>query len=163
MYATPLANASELSSLRPYSILAPSRQGSESCPSWRLVDSVISTVGSPGPSTTTATLPHQEGHFRRRQASPTAPTTCWKSYPVSHRWFQLLAERLDAVTVLYRAAAMVADADPRKKPLRVDLYRQGPLRHVGHLLKDQGHWHHAPESDPCPPPTLAIASEAWKC
>ena len=49
-----------------------------------------------------------------------------ESYPVSRRWFQLLAERLDSVGVLYHTAAMVAAADPRKKPLRVDLYRQGP-------------------------------------
>ena len=47
-------------------------------------------------------------------------------YPVSRRWFQLLAERLDAVAVLYSIAAMVAAADPRRKPLRVDFYRQGP-------------------------------------
>ena len=47
-------------------------------------------------------------------------------YPVSRRWFQLLAERLDAVAVLYHTAAMVACADPREKPVRVDLYRQEP-------------------------------------
>ena len=28
--------------------------------------------------------------------------------------------------MLYHAAAMVAATDPRKKPIRVDLYRQGP-------------------------------------
>ena len=47
-------------------------------------------------------------------------------YPVSRRWFRLLAERLDSVAVLYYVAAMVADADPHKDPVRVDLYRQGP-------------------------------------
>ena len=31
-------------------------------------------------------------------------------YPVSKQWVRLLAERLDAVAVLYRVAAMVADA-----------------------------------------------------
>ena len=47
-------------------------------------------------------------------------------YPVSRQWFRLLAERLDAIAVLYQVAAMIAEVDPHKKPLRVDLYRQGP-------------------------------------
>ncbi len=47
-------------------------------------------------------------------------------YPVSKQWFRLLAERLDAVAVLYRVAATIADADPHRKPVRVDHYRQGP-------------------------------------
>ena len=47
-------------------------------------------------------------------------------YPVSKQWFRLLAERLDPVTVLYRVAAMITDADPHRKPVRVDHYRQGP-------------------------------------
>ena len=47
-------------------------------------------------------------------------------YPMSRQWFRLLAERLDAIAVLYQAAAMVAEVDTLKKPVRVDLYRQGP-------------------------------------
>ena len=47
-------------------------------------------------------------------------------YPVSKQWFRLLAERLDAVAVLYRIAAMVADSDPHNDPVRVDHYRRGP-------------------------------------
>ncbi len=47
-------------------------------------------------------------------------------YPVSRQWFRLLAERMDAVAVLYRVAAMIADADPHEKPVRVDHYRSGP-------------------------------------
>ena len=47
-------------------------------------------------------------------------------YPVSRQWFRLLAERLDAVAVLHRVAAMVADADPHDDPVRVDHYRNGP-------------------------------------
>ena len=47
-------------------------------------------------------------------------------YPVSKQWFRLLGERLDAVAVLYRVAAMIADADPHRKPMRVDNYRSGP-------------------------------------
>ena len=49
-----------------------------------------------------------------------------RAYPVSKQWFRLLAERLDAVAVLYRVAAMVADADPHSDPVRVDHYRHGP-------------------------------------
>ena len=49
-----------------------------------------------------------------------------RAYPVSKQWFRLLAERLDAVAVLYRVAAMVANADPQDDPVRVDHYRHGP-------------------------------------
>ena len=49
-----------------------------------------------------------------------------RAYPVSKQWFRLLAERLDAVAVLYRVAAMAADADPHDDPVRVDHYRNGP-------------------------------------
>ena len=49
-----------------------------------------------------------------------------RAYPVSKQWVRLLAERLDAVAVLYRIAAMVADADPHNDPVRVDHYRKGP-------------------------------------
>ena len=48
------------------------------------------------------------------------------AYPVSKQWFRLLAERLDAVAVLYRVAAMLADADPRQDTIRVDHHRHGP-------------------------------------
>ena len=48
------------------------------------------------------------------------------AYPVSKQWFRLLAERLDAVAVLYRVAAMIADADPKQEPIRVDHHRHGP-------------------------------------
>ncbi len=47
-------------------------------------------------------------------------------YPLSKQWFRLLAERLDAVAVLYRVAAMIAGADPRRDPVRVDHHRHGP-------------------------------------
>ena len=47
-------------------------------------------------------------------------------YPVSKQWYRLLAERLDAVAVLHRVAAMCADADPHDDPVRVDHYRNGP-------------------------------------
>ena len=47
-------------------------------------------------------------------------------YPVSKQWFRLLAERLDSVAVLYHVAALIAEADPERQPVRVDHYRQGP-------------------------------------
>ena len=47
-------------------------------------------------------------------------------YPVSKQWLRLLAERLDALAVLHRVAAMISDADPHHKPARVDHYRNGP-------------------------------------
>ena len=46
---------------------------------------------------------------------------------MSRQWFKLLADRLDAVAVLYRAAVVVADTDSQGKPVRVDHYRQGPF------------------------------------
>ena len=49
-----------------------------------------------------------------------------RAYPVSKQWLRLLAERLDAIAVLHRVAAMIADADPHQKPVRVDHYRNGP-------------------------------------
>ena len=49
-----------------------------------------------------------------------------REYPVSRQWFRLLADRLDAAAVLYRVAALVADADSQQEPVRVDHYRQGP-------------------------------------
>ena len=49
-----------------------------------------------------------------------------RAYPVSKQWFRLLAERLDAVAVLYHVAAMVADADTHSDPVRADHYRRGP-------------------------------------
>ena len=49
-----------------------------------------------------------------------------RAYPVSKQWFRLLAERLDAVAVLYRVAAMTAYDDPHDDPVRVDHYRNGP-------------------------------------
>ena len=47
-------------------------------------------------------------------------------YPVSREWFRILTDRLDAVAVLYHMAAMIANADPERQPVRVDHHRQGP-------------------------------------
>ena len=47
-------------------------------------------------------------------------------YPVSREWLRILTDRLDAVAVLYHVAAMIANADPERQPVRVDHHRQGP-------------------------------------
>ncbi|MDE0213783.1 MAG: replication-relaxation family protein, partial [Deltaproteobacteria bacterium] len=90
-----------------------------------LVGAVSHHLGSLGPHPQQRYFPRERGivtggrieHGTERFLS---------AYPVSRRWFRLWAERLDAVAVLYRVAAMVADADPHAEPLRVDHYRQGP-------------------------------------
>ena len=82
-----------------------------------------------------------------------------RAYPVSKQWLRLLAERLDAVAVLHRIAAMVADADPHKDPVRVDHYRNGPY---DMLLTMSGAapsaW--SPGNRRCPRPGSATASGA---
>ena len=122
--ATPLATASELSRLGrvPISTLKArmrklAQQG--------LVDSVSHRLAALGPRPQRRHFPTKKGIIVA--AGFTHGTNhMLESYPVSRRWFHLLAERLDSVAVLYHTAAMVAAAYPRKKPLRVDLYRQGP-------------------------------------
>ncbi len=48
-------------------------------------------------------------------------------YPVSRQWFRVLAERLDAVAVLYRVASMIAECDSIEAPVVVDHCRSGPF------------------------------------
>ena len=65
-----------------------------------------------------------------------------RSYPVSRQWFRLLAERLDAVAVLHRVAAMVADADLHDDPV----LRPGRQEREVRLLRlpvppQAGQWH----------------------
>ena len=47
-------------------------------------------------------------------------------YPVSRRWFRVLAERLDAAAVLYRVAAMIAEMGAGDAPVRIEHRRSGP-------------------------------------
>ncbi|MCY3507184.1 MAG: replication-relaxation family protein [Chloroflexi bacterium] len=47
-------------------------------------------------------------------------------HPVSRQWLRLLAERLDGVALVYELAAMIADADPKEDPVRVEHCRSGP-------------------------------------
>ena len=122
--ATPLASASELSRLArvPSSTFKArlrklARQG--------LVNSVSHRLAALGLRPHRRFFPTKRGIAVGGRIQHGADTFL-SEYPVSRRWFHLLAERLDAVAVLYHTAAMVADADPRKRPLRVDFYRQGP-------------------------------------
>ncbi len=122
--ATPLATVDELSRFGrvPASTL---RDRLGKLTDRGLVDSVPHHLGSLGPHPKRRYFPTERGivaggrieHGTERFLS---------EYPVSRRWFRLLAERLDAVAVLYGVAAMIADADPHKDPVRVDHYRSGP-------------------------------------
>ena len=90
-----------------------------------LVDSVSHHLSSLGPHPQRRYFPTGGGIDARGMVEH-GRETFLRGYPVSRRWFRLLAERLDAIAVLYRVAALVADADPHEKPVRVDHYRQGP-------------------------------------
>ena len=62
-----------------------------------------------------------------------------RAYPVSKQWFRLLVERLDAVAVLYRVAAMAADADPHSDPRARGPLPPRPLRHAAHPVRGPLH------------------------
>ena len=90
-----------------------------------LVDSVPHHLGSLGPHPKRRYFPTGQGIVAGGRIEHGTERFLGE-YPVSKQWFRLLAERLDAVAVLYRVAAMIADADPHRRPVRVDHYRQGP-------------------------------------
>ena len=122
--ATPMATARELSTLVSVSI-STYKARLRKLTDLGLVDSVAHRLA------TLSLRPHRRYHPTGKGIVVAAYITqglnhVLSSYPVSRRWFQLLAERLNAVAVLYHTAAMVAAAAPRKKSLRMDPYRQGP-------------------------------------
>ena len=90
-----------------------------------LADSVSHHLGCLGPNPRQRHFPTERGieaagrveHGTERLLS---------EYPVSREWFRLLTDRLDAVAVLYHVAGMIARADPRGQPVRVDHHRRGP-------------------------------------
>ena len=90
-----------------------------------LADSVSHRLGALGPKPQRRYFPTKEG-IRAAAALEWGTRTFLEDQPVSRQWFRILAERLDAVGVLYHAAALIADADPEGEPVRVDHYRQGP-------------------------------------
>ena len=122
--ATPLATVDELSRFGrvPASTL---RDGLEKLAKRGLVDSVPHHLSVLGTRQQRRYFPTEKGVTAGGAATKGQAHMLW-AYPVSKQWFRLLAERLDAVAVLYRVAAMVADADPHDDPVRLDHYRHGP-------------------------------------
>ncbi len=112
-----------------------------------LVDSVSHHLGALGPPPRRRYFPTERGidagakaeHGRERFLS---------EYPVSREWLRLLAERLDAVALLYHVAGLVADADPEEQPVRVDHYRPGALRRPDHLVRGPLRGPAAPRTNP---------------
>ena len=153
--ATPLTTVDELSRLGrvPASTL---RERLGKLAERGLVDSVSHHLSVLGTRPQRRYVPTEKG-VTAAGAATKGRVHMLRAYPVSKQWFRLLAERLDAVAVLYRVAAMVADADPHQKPVRVDHYRQGPYdmlitlsggRSIGLLRQGPAR---------CPPPDSATA------
>ena len=92
---------------------------------WGLVDSVPHRLSSLGAMPRRRYFPTARGIIAGGGATQ-GQDHFLGLYPVSRQWFRLLAERLDSITVLYQVAAMTASVDTHMKPVRVDLYRQGP-------------------------------------
>ena len=124
VYAAPLATVDELSRFGrvPASTL---RDRLKKLTERGLVDSVPHHLGSLGPHPKRRYFPTERGIVAGGRIEHGTERFLGE-YPVSKQWFRLLAERLDAIAVLYRVAAMVADADPHSDPVRVDHYRKGP-------------------------------------
>ena len=122
--ATPMATVDELSRFGriPASTL---RDRLKRLAKMGMADSVSHSLGVLGPHPHLRYFPTQKGIDAVAMVE-WGPETFLREYPVSRQWYRLLADRLDAVTALYRAAALVADADSQGKPVRVDHYRQGP-------------------------------------
>ena len=124
LYATPLASVGELARFGriPASTL---RDRLEKFADRGLVDSLSHRLGVLGPHPHRRYFPTEKGIIAGGRVEH-GTDRFLSEYPVSRQWFWLLADRLDAIAVLYQVAALVADADPHGKPMRVDYYRQGP-------------------------------------
>ena len=122
--STPLATVDELSRFGrvPASTL---RDRLRKLAKMGMADSVSHSLTVLGPHPHLRYFPTQKG-IEAGAMVEHGTKTFLREYPVSRQWFRLLADRMDAVAMLYRAAAMVADADSQGKPVRVDHYRQGP-------------------------------------
>ena len=122
--ATPLASAEELSHIGriPVSTI---RDRLGRLTEQGLIRSISHRLSALGPRPQRRYFPTKEG-IVAGGATDESLSHFLRTYPVSRQWFRLLAERLDAVAVLYHVAGLVAEADPLAKPLRVDHYRQGP-------------------------------------
>ena len=122
--ATPLATVDELSRFGriPASTL---RDRLKKLAKMGMADSVSHSLGVLGPHPHLRYFPTEKG-VTAGGAATKGRAHMLRAYPVSKQWFRLLSERLDAVAVLHRVAAMAADADPYDDPVRVDHYRHGP-------------------------------------
>lgn len=122
--ATPIATVEELSSIGriPNSTI---RDRLARLTERGLVDSVQHRLSILGPHATRRYFPTKKGIVAAGAAAGGLERLL-ETHPVSRQWLRLLAERLDAVAVLYHAAAMIADADPSGDRARVDHYRHGP-------------------------------------
>ena len=122
--AAPLATVDELSRFGriPASTL---RDRLKKLAKMGMADSVSHSLGILGPHPHLRHFPTEKGIDAGAMAE-WGPKTFLREYPVSKQWSRLLAERLDAVATFYRVAALVADADSQRQPVRVDHYRQGP-------------------------------------
>ena len=122
--ATPLATVDELASFGrvPTSTL---RERLEKLAERGLADSVSHHLGALGSRPQRRYFPTDKG-VTAAGAATQGRRHMLTAYPLSRQWFRLLAERLDAVAVLYRVAAMIADADPKQDDVRVDHHRHGP-------------------------------------
>ena len=123
--ATPLATVDELSRFGriPTSTL---RDRLKKLTERGLVGSVPHHLSALGSRPQRRYFPTEQGCHRSRHAATKGEKHMLQAYPLSKQWLRMLAERLDAVAVLYHVAAMVADADPHDDPMRVDHYRNGP-------------------------------------
>ena len=90
-----------------------------------LVDSVSHRLGSLGPRPQLCYFPTEHGIAAAAKGEGNTERFL-SMYPASKEWFRLLAERLDAVAVLYHVAALIADADPRTSWCGWTHYRQEP-------------------------------------
>ena len=90
-----------------------------------LVDSVAHHLSALGPNPRHRHFPTVHG-IEAAASVENGTERFLSEYPVSREWLRILTERLDAVAVLYHVAAMVANADPERQPVRVDHHRQGP-------------------------------------
>ena len=120
----PLTTAGELAQLNrvPVSTL---RDQLDKLSERGLVDSRLHRLDVLGPRPRQRYFPTSVG-LKALADDQREPQHLLRVYPVSKQWFKLLADRLDAVAVLYQVAAMIAELDPEQQPMRVDHYRQGP-------------------------------------
>ena len=84
-----------------------------------LADSVSHRLGALGPKPQRRYFPTEKG-IRTAAAFEWGTERFLADHPVSRQWFRILAERLDAVAMLYHVAALIADADYHQQPVRVD-------------------------------------------